>query len=65
MNSAIDQKYLKLGMGFLGIIHKHFVAIATCLEFDFWPLFHKGSIRDCVIGQQFMSVRCVSDLYER
>ena len=53
-------------MGFLGIIQEHFVAIATCFEeFDFWPLFHKVSIRDCVIGQQFTSVRCISDLYER
>ena len=45
---------------------QYFAAIATCLEeFDFWPLFHKESIRDYVIGQLFTSVRCVGDLYER
>ena len=59
INSAIEQKYLKLGMVISLHYSKTFCCIATCLEeFDFWPLFHRVYKRLCDRSAVYVSKMC-------
>ncbi len=58
INSAIDQKYLKLGV----VIYWHYLKTFCCHicleEFDFWPIFHKESMRLCDRSAVYVSKMC-------